>query len=873
MEQNEVLSVKKFELTQKCKNAYGYSLCFEEPCRPFVLYDLIRKVCEDLKRSPDFSDATWYEYYNSYREFLESRYLEEWFELPWQRGLSINQDVDLIRRFVTWFGDLGAQIVALDLVADFEGRDVTIRQNVQMVYKVGDMYYAALIHSGKTKKSLNGKSAETNIRHDLASMVVKNALEEEYPKISVCNIFLQTEADKEGEVGTFFMIDTTKKSQFFSVGYENYYDKDGTFLKEDFESAIKAAMEKQIKKDCTFCPYKDVCPDETIFSELKRERKGKEEVLKKAVEYTEKQSEAIRKEGPTAIIACPGSGKTATLVGKIKYLKEVRKVAPPLILMLAFTNEAVETMKKRVLEFCPEYNCPTITTINGLAFGILSDHRKSLGLAKNEILTDNALKEIIYTQLLSVRQLDRINLKNSLTGRYGLLNTLMRYYKAYMEVGEEEFFAPGKHADCGVQLREFIRDINRVIEDRQFITFDEQITLCLKLLKENPDVLNTYRSMYQYILVDEFQDVNKEQAELIYLLAAPKNEITVVGDEDQSIYGWRGGDRTIMLSFPKRYGITPIVLNQNFRSLSGLAKAADKVISLQCAERIAKKVDAKKKSDEKPLFIQNNDPETVERIIHALIKEGYRYGDIVLLARTNAELTTFKEKLSVPSILGKNYLIQNPLFRFLFNLLSYYKTDKTRYLIELFFLFDLKEYALSFGKNTEILKRALKHPGEENKKALLYLGEIIDDMKDILLTADTIKDNFDFVFQSFCGILGIPSDSPFAIAINNLCDLYQIRNVEEFYKRAKSLRDFGDETKMNTMGDEDSILLLTMHEAKGMEFPVVIVVDDGKTNYTEDPEGLNLLYVSLTRPEKKCLFLSKRLLPCFGDDIFERVAI
>ena len=78
---------------------------------------------------------------------------------------------------------------------------------------------------------------------------------------------------------------------------------------------------------------------------------------------------------------------------------------------------------------------------------------------------------------------------------------------------------------------------------------------------------------------------------------------------------------------------------------------------------------------------------------------------------------------------------------------------------------------------------------------------------------------------------------------------------------------------MNTMGDEDSILLLTMHEAKGMEFPVVIVVDDGKTNYTEDPEGLNLLYVSLTRPEKKCLFLSKRLLPCFGDDIFERVAI
>ena len=874
MQHDNVVSVKKFEMAQKCKNAYRYSLCFEEPCRPFVLYDLVRMVCKDLKECTDFSEETWYQNYNSYRTFLEERYLEEWFDLPWQRGATIVQDVDLIRRFVTWFGNLKAKIIRLDVAAFFEGKGFTLAQTVQLIYQIGEKYYAGIIHVGKTKKSLGGKSADTNIRYDLASMIVKNAFEDEFPNIAVCNIYLQTEADKEGKVGTFFIIDKTKKSQYFCVEYENYYDKDNTFLKSEFEDAIKAAMEKETRKDCTFCPYRDVCPDETIFSELKRERKNDEETSEYSVEYTEKQWEAIRKEGPTAIIACPGSGKTATLVGKIKYLKEERKVAPPLILMLAFTNEAVETMQKRVSKFCPEYNCPTITTINSLAFNILSDHRKNMGLSKNEILTDNALKEIIYKQLLSVSELDKINLKAPLAGKYGLLNTLVKYYKAYMETGEEEFFAPGKHADCGAQLREFIRDINRVIEERQFITFDEQISLCVKLLKENPEVLNTYRNIYQYILVDEYQDINAEQAELIYLLVNPeKREITVVGDDDQSIYGWRGGDRTILLEFSDRFGVSPIVLNTNFRNPDGVVKASEKVISMQSANRIEKEIDAEDKNGEKPVFIQNNDPETVGKVIESLVKDGYRYGDIVILARTNAELATFKEKLPVPSILGKNYLCTNPLFRFLYNLLSYYKTEKTRYLIELFFLFGLKEYALSFGKNTVMLKRALEIPGEEYKASLLYLGEIIDDMRDIVLTANTLEDNFDFFFQAFCGILGIPSDSSFVLAVNNLCDLYQIKDIDGFYERMKALRDFGDETKMNIEGDEDSILLLTMHEAKGMEFPVCIIIDDGKTNYQEDSEGINLLYVSLTRSEKKCYFLSKRLLPCFGDDVFERMAI
>ena len=859
------ISVRKFELAKKCKSAMEYSIAFSEDCRPFVMYDIINMVCEDLKKK-----AVNYE---SYRSVMEKRYKDEWFQLNWQKSKAIMVDVELIRRFIGWFQVTfpEAEILSVKETATYPS-EVPLTQEVSMVVRKENQDYAFLIRYGKSKKSLRGKSRETNMLYDLGSMVAKFGLEKSYPGIKIANVYLQTEADKPGDVGVDFIVDATKKSQYFILGFENYYNKD-EFLLDDFSDAIKASMELPAKKDCTMCAYRDVCTDETIFTELKKEVVSEKET-KTCCRYTEKQTEAIRKDGATLICAGPGSGKTATLVGKIRYLIEERKIPAQFILMLSFTNEAVAEMTERCKEFCPDYNMPTISTINGLAYSILTEQRKVAGLSKYPILTNNALKGMIKAELMTRHSLDSVNLYGPLEGKYGLLNTLSRYYREWKKDGDEAFFAPCRHVLCGGEVREFLKTLDEIITDRCFITFDEQITLATKVLKENPDVLNEYRAIYQYILVDEFQDVDEEQAELIYLLAAPKNNITVVGDDDQSIYGWRGGNSRYMLEFSDRFGTSPIVLDKNFRSTSGIVKATGQVINLQSAKRIYKEVTAVKGGDAKPVFVRGSGVEKIEEIVQGLLEKGYAYGDITILARTNAELETLKDTLKIPCDLGKNYLIGNTLFRFLYNALKYFKTNSERALIELFMLFGLREIAVTYGKK---LKEILADPTlldatpdllQTINRLNTYLSYIQDAYEEEL----SGEESFRAFFFAFCAILGISENAPFYIAVSNLCDLYDTKTIDEFYERMIQLRECEDDTKMNMEGSGvDSVKLLTLHESKGMEFPAVIVIDDGKANYTEDPEAMNLLYVGLTRAEKECFLLAQRLLPYLSDEIFERV--
>ena len=873
MKEEMIISVRSFEQKKKCEEAYRYSKCLEKPERPYVMHTLLGIVCNDLKQHGKDSKDEWDILFDSYRQYLEKNYQDEWFLLPWQKGSTINLDIELIRRFVSWFLSLSAEIVETLVKVCYPYDGITLFQVVSMIYKRHGVFHAAILHSGKAKKSKLGKTTLTNIDYDLASMIAKQALEERYPGIIICNIYLKTDADLDGEVGCFFTVNKSKKSQYFCNTYDGFYEN-GVWNQSKFEEEILLAIKREEKKDCSFCPYGEICQSVSIQEEIEKERIGIDDSKEECVYYTEKQLEGIKSEGPTLICAGPGSGKTATLVGKIRYLTTEKKVPPPLILMLSFTNESVETMKKRVHTFCPEYNAPTITTIHALAYNILSDHRKMLHLKKNEILTDNALKEIIYHQLSFISKLDHINLHKSLTGKYGLLEILCRYYKSLMEGGEDEFFQDGKHADCGEDFLSFAKDVNQIIKERAFITFDEQITLCLKLLKENPEILNTYRQIYPYILVDEFQDVNKEQAEFIYLLAAPRNNLTVVGDDDQSIYSWRGGDRNILLSFPERFQVKPIVLDKNFRSTGGIVTASEKIISLKNAKRIPKQVFSEHDFGEKPCFIQSTDTNTVEKVIESLCCDGYQYKDIVLLARTNAELNSFKESLHVPCVLGKNYVTSNPLFRFLYELITFYRVGNMHSYIMLMMLYGFKDHVLSHAGTCSLEKETFLNPlNPEIQIKITQFENLLSSLKEVYELANTMEESAVFFLQAYYAVLGISSDSAFVSAMDNLLLLYQIKDLDSLYHRMKALLEFGDETRMNINHHEDAVLLLTLHEAKGMEFPACIVIDDGKTNYAEDAEGLNLLYVGLTRPKQKCFFLSKRSLPFFGDDIFNRIAM
>lgn len=871
------ISVSRWELSKKCESAAAYAVALSEDCRPFVMRELVEKVCEELRAGLELDTL-----HERMYEFLLSRYKENWFAVAWQKEKAAYYDVALIERFLGFFKTLRATVLETNITVEYETKSgPVLTQGVQMIYSVNGKYYAAIIHYGKTQKSGGGKSKETNILYDLSGMVVKAALEEKYPGISVTFFYLKTEAD-EGDKLSEFVVSSTKKSQYFSVSYNGYYEGE-EFLAEDFKDAIMATMEEPVKKNCLTCRYSSQCSGETIFTELEKEsgKKNSDIATKSDVQYTAPQLESIKREGPTLILAGPGSGKTATLVGKIKYLMKEKDVPAPFILMLSFTNDAVREMSERIRVFCEEDEMPNIFTINGLAYNILTEQRAEQNLPRQPILTDTVLKSLILAELSLYQSMDKIDITNrEFYGKMGVLQKLANLYKAFKEQGEEEFFAPNRHPECGGAVLQFFHTLDEIIEERGYITFDQQITLCIKLLKENPDILSVYQSIYQYVLVDEFQDVNDEQADLIYMLAKPQNNITVVGDDDQSIYSWRGANKEIMMAFPKKFGITGINLGKNFRSDACIVEASSKVIAMQPGERFKKEVSsAVGGSNEKPVFIQSADNSAVEYVINQCLDEGYSLGDIAILARTNAELGKLKETLKYPCTLAKNYLIKNPFFRFMKNSVEYLITGRGRCLAELLILYGLTDIAVKCAGKPENIIAVLKDtdkcldiekPVRDRIKHLNYLLEGIEESYREALLLE--KGSFKFFFGVFCAEVGIFEDSAFALGINQLIELYRIETVEDFNRIANELVNYQDESKLGIEGSENSLLLLTMHEAKGLEFPVVIVMDDGKTNYQEDAEGNNLLYVALSRPRKKCYFLSRRILPFF-DGIFERVSV
>lgn len=857
-------SVKQFEMAKKCHKSLDISRAVSEECRPYVMAELIDKVCQDPKSIPEKSEIV---------SFLEERYSSDWFSLTWQRPSAIENDYYYIIRFLSWFNKTypNAKCLKGGFVSE-KFDDISLTQKVNFIFEDSGESYAVLVHYGKTKKSLGGRSQETNISYDLATLLVKRNLEELHPHIKVMNIYLQNENDTEGvDLSPEFVVDKTKKSSVFTIGFENYYYED-TFDYEQMDDSLRSIVNSAKEKNCDECRFKDICDTESISNELIKQTVSEDSSKVGVKGFTVRQKEAIDKNGPTLICAGPGSGKTATIVGKIKRLID-DGVSPSFILCLSFTNEAVKEMKERVEKFC-SWDVPTISTINALAYSILNEQCAKRKEPRFPILTDNELKSLIKTMLSYTYSLDKVNIYSPLEGKYGLLNTLSTYYKEYKKEGVEDFFAPNKHTKCGAEVLEFLRTLDEIINERHFITYDEQITLCLELLKNNPDVLNEYRETYQYILVDEFQDINGEQAELIYLLAEPHNNLTVVGDDDQAIYGWRGGSNVYMLEFSDKFGTSPIVLDKNFRSVSGIVTAAESLISMQVTDRIEKKVDAVSERDEKPVLINDTSAESIECVVKEVLESGKRWKDIVILARTNKELEDLKERLSFPCELGKNYLVKNPLFKFLYYTLEYLNGNYSKKVfVELFSLWGLQELCLSYPEidYRGVLQRQILLPDAyalSGNKLISFL----EDIKDTYGVSKNLEDEgYSFFISCFNGMMGINDEkAPFAIALSNLQELYNFKTMDAFCERLSDLMLYGDETKMNIKGESvDEVRLLTFHESKGMEFPVVIMLDDGKTNYTEDSEGLNLLYVGLTRPKEKCFFMSKRYLAAF-DEIFER---
>lgn len=355
--------------------------------------------------------------------------------------------------------------------------------------------------------------------------------------------------------------------------------------------------------------------------------------------FNEAQTQAIQHtDGPCLVLAGPGSGKTLTIVNRVKYLIEKQKVRPEEILVVTFTRFAAAEMKSRLCLVMGKRDLPvTVGTFHGIYYGILK-----WAYRMNQ---ENILSETEKYQILR-----------------GVIN------KERMEIFDEEDFIQDIAAEIGkvknnrIPLEEFVsekcsadafRNIYRNYEQHRKelkkIDFDDMLVLCYELFRSRPDVLAQWQKKFRYVLIDEFQDINRIQYDVICMLAQPENNLFVVGDDDQAIYGFRGADSELMLGFGKDFpDAKQILLGMNYRSTANIVQNSLKLIENN-VERYSKKLEANREGGSCLHIQEVKDPvEEAEYVLEEIQKckeNGIKEEEIAILFRVHTDARAVVEAM------------------------------------------------------------------------------------------------------------------------------------------------------------------------------------------------------------------------------------
>lgn len=603
------------------------------------------------------------------------------------------------------------------------------------------------------------------------------------------------------------------------------------------------------------------------------------------------QREAVTEtDGPLLILAGAGSGKTRVITYRIAYLIAERGVAPHNILAVTFTNKAAEEMRTRVERLLSESrmaSAPLISTFHSLCVRILRQHIEALGEGYTRSFT-------IYDQDDSVRlikacikdlgyddkQLGQRAVQGAISGAKNRQGDDAQSYAARVEYGDEK--------------RTAIARVFRLYEERMrnnnALDFDDLLIKTVQLLRRVTEVREKYNDKFRYILVDEYQDTNSLQFALIRFLTEKQQNICVVGDDDQSVYRWRGADISNILNFEQHYPNTKVIrLEQNYRSTQNILDAAGAVVKHN-TERKGKQLWTANPSGERIRYYQAFDSEAEARFVAAKIEDHRRAeADIraAILYRTNAQSRVFEEALRrtgiAYNIVGGFSFYERAEVR---DIVSYLKLALNPHdSIALQRVINTPPRGL--GKQTldEIARRA-KDYGVSHWETIAIMT---DKGEGLTPRATSALKNFQNIITELVTLATnkAASDSPVsdvvkaAILDTGYANALKSENSDEAEARLENLqelvnaavdydeqeqdglRDFIDHAALVSDTDQYKrdapVTLMTMHSAKGLEFPLVFIVgmEDGlfpharaATDPAELEEERRLCYVAITRAER-----------------------
>ena len=613
----------------------------------------------------------------------------------------------------------------------------------------------------------------------------------------------------------------------------------------------------------------------------------------------DRQKEAVEyMEGPLLILAGAGSGKTRVLTYKIAYLLEQDIVKPWQILAITFTNKAAKEMKERVEGLVGQVAQDMwLGTFHSVCVRILKREIELLGYTREFNIFDEIDKEKVLKEVSK-----KLNIDEKMYP-IGLLKSEISKAKEVMK--DEKMYQKEAMGDF---RKEEIAKVYNLYQDtlraNNSIDFDDIIMLTVKLFLENPDRLMYYQQKFNYILVDEYQDTNKTQFLLISLLSSATGNICVVGDESQSIYGFRGADITNILNFEREFPNAKIVkLEENYRSTKNILNAANEVIKNN-SSKLDKVLWTQNEEGEKIEYkTLNNEYEEVEFVVDKIDelcrKENQKYSDFAVLFRTNAQARVLEEVFMKS---GTPYKLIGGI--------KFYARKEIKDIISYLKLIQ--------NKNDNIaLKRIINEP----KRGI---GDTALDKLDMLATQKGMS-IFELI-QDSNNLTGIRSSGNIILFRDMINSFIKVKNeikVSELIK--KVLKESGYEDMLNsegtketeirfdnlmefigvaiefenenvehTLGDflesialvsdvdnldetTEAVTLMTMHSAKGLEFKNVFLVgmEEGlfpsKRSIEEDgqtEEERRLCYVAITRAQKHLFLTNTKKRTLYGSTSF-----
>ncbi|MCG1214362.1 DNA helicase PcrA [Staphylococcus epidermidis] len=595
------------------------------------------------------------------------------------------------------------------------------------------------------------------------------------------------------------------------------------------------------------------------------------------------QSEAVRTtEGPLLIMAGAGSGKTRVLTHRIAYLLDEKDVSPYNILAITFTNKAAKEMKARVEHLVgEEAQVIWMSTFHSMCVRILRRDADRIGIERNFTIIDSTDQKSVIKDVLKSENIDSKRFEPRMF--IGAISNLKNELKTPEDAQKE---ANDFHSQMVATV---YKGYQRQLSRNEALDFDDLIMTTINLFERVPETLEYYQNKFQYIHVDEYQDTNKAQYTLVKLLANKFENLCVVGDSDQSIYGWRGADIQNILSFEEDYPeAKTIFLEQNYRSTKNILNAANEVIKHNSERKPKGLWTANSGGDKIQYYEAMTERDEAEYVVKEIMKHqrgGKKYSEMAILYRTNAQSRVLEEtfmKSNIPyTMVGGQKFYDRKEIK---DLLSYLRVIAN------------SNDDISLQRIINVPKRGIGPSSVEKIQTYALQNNI--SMFDALAEVDFIglskkvtQECISFYEmiqnlikeQEFLEISEIVDELLQKSGYRDMLDREQsiesrsrLENLDEFMSVPKDYEEntpLEEQSLINFLTDlslvadideadtQNGVTLMTMHSAKGLEFPIVFIMGMEESLFphiraikSEDDhemeEERRICYVAITRAEE-----------------------